>query len=244
MRIPRVFVPGPLTAATECALPETALRHVVRALRLQPGAELIVFDGNGGEYRASLSRVERNGAWVRLNRFDEREAESPLQLTLVQGISRGERMDYAIQKAVELGVHAIVPVFTERSVVQLKGERADKRQAHWQAVAQSACEQCGRNRVPQLHAPAAFSVWLNQWHGEGPALALDPLAPQALADLPAPRQPVTVLVGPEGGLTDEELAQAGERGFQGVRLGPRILRTETAAAAILTAAQVLWGDLR
>lgn len=244
MRIPRVHVPGPLAPDSECALPESAVRHVVRALRLQPGAPLVLFDGRGGEYRGTLARTERNGAWVRVETFVDREAESPLAITLVQGISRGERMDYAIQKAVELGVHAIVPVFTERSVVQLKGERADKRQAHWQAVAQSACEQCGRNRVPSLHAPLNYDAWLRSWGGEGQGLVLDPLARRALTELSAPTRGLTILVGPEGGLSDEELQRAAQRGFEGVRLGPRILRTETAAVAILAAAQVLWGDLR
>lgn len=228
----------------EYQLPEPAVRHVVRALRLQPGDLLTVFDGRGGEYDATLARSARNEAWVQVEMFREREAESALAITLVQGISRGERMDYAIQKAVELGVHTIVPVFNERSVVQLKGDRADRRQAHWQGVARSACEQCGRNRVPGLHMPVSFTEWLDTWNGGGQGLALSPTAQRCLAELPAPEQPITVLIGPEGGLTDNELHLACARGFDTVRLGPRVLRTETAAVAVLAALQTLWGDFR
>ncbi len=243
MRVTRVYVPELIQAGSELQLPDAAVRHVIRALRLQPGAELTLFDGRGGEYVARLMRTERNQAWVRVETHRQREAESPLEVTLVQGISRGERMDYAIQKAVELGVCAIAPVFTERSVVQLKGERADKRQSHWQGIAQSACEQCGRNRVPTLHAPIALNQWLQQWQGEL-GLTLSPVAQPALADLPFPKQPLAVLIGPEGGLTDAEVQFAQQRGFQAVRLGPRVLRTETAAVAVLAAIQTLWGDLR
>ncbi len=243
MRVTRIYVPKVVQTDTELQLPDTAVRHVIRSLRLQPGAELTLFDGRGGEYVARLVRTERSEAWVRVEAHRQREAESPLNVTLVQGISRGERMDYAIQKAVELGVCAIAPVFTERSVVQLKGERADKRQSHWQAIAQSACEQCGRNRVPILHAPIALNQWLRQWQGRL-GLTLSPGAQTALAELPFPEQPLAVLIGPEGGLTDAEVQFAQQRGFQAVRLGPRVLRTETAAVAVLAAIQTLWGDLR
>ena len=242
MRRTRVFIPEPLQIGTECRLPESAVRHVVRALRLQPGDLLTVFDGRGGEYDATLVRSARNEAWIQVETFREREAESALAITLIQGISRGERMDYAIQKAVELGVHSIVPVFNERSVVQLQGDRADRRQAHWQGVAQSACEQCGRNRVPELHMPMSFAEWLDTWNGRDQGLALSPTAQRCLAELPEPEQPITVLIGPEGGLTDKELRLACSRGFDTVRLGPRVLRTETAALAALAAMQTLWGD--
>lgn len=244
MRLTRIFVPESLQVGNEFPLPETAVRHVVRALRLQPGAALLVFDGRGGEYDARLARVGRNEAWVEVISFHDREAESPLRITLIQGISRGERMDYAIQKAVELGVHAIAPVFTERSVVQLKGERADRRQAHWQAVAQSACEQCGRNRIPDLHPPIAYGQWLEQWDGASQGLLLSPQAEQTLGALAPRQQPVSVLIGPEGGLTEAEEQNACGRGFTPVRLGPRTLRTETAAVAVLAAVQALWGDFR
>lgn len=244
MRSIRVFVPGPLQEGAEVALPESAVRHVVRALRLQPGAELIVFNGDGGEYEARLNRVERSGAWVAVGRFLDREAESPLYITLVQGISRGERMDYAIQKAVELGVNEIVPVFTERSVVQLKGDRAEKRQVHWQAVAQSACEQCGRNHVPRIQPPSGFAAWLAGWDRQDERMVLSPEGEHALSALPRPERPLTVLIGPEGGLDGHELELALGRGFRAIGLGPRILRTETAAVAVLAALQTLWGDFR
>lgn len=243
MRITRVFVPEPLQINQQVALPDAAVRHVVRALRLQPGDPLVVFDGRGGEYAAELVRAERNAAWVQTLAFHAREAESALEVTLVQGISRGERMDYAIQKAVELGVHHIVPVFTDRSVVQLKGERADKRQTHWQAVAASACEQCGRNRVPNLHRPESLANWLGSWNGDSKGLALSPAAPHSLTELTKPERPITILIGPEGGLTEDELQRAIGCGFSAVRLGPRVLRTETAAVAALAAMQILWGDL-
>lgn len=244
MRSTRVYVPGTLQPGSEIELPENAVRHAVRALRMHPGDALIAFSGEGGEYHARLTRIERNKAWVRIERFVEREAESPLAINLVQGISRGERMDYAIQKAVELGVREVVPVFTERSVVQLKGERADKRQQHWQSVAESACEQCGRNRVPLIHRPGDFATWLADWKRDDLRLVLSPDEERGLASLPEPGGPVTVLIGPEGGLTTQEVATAVAAGFIAVGLGPRVLRTETAAVAALAALQCVWGDFR
>ncbi|PWG61995.1 16S rRNA (uracil(1498)-N(3))-methyltransferase [Sediminicurvatus halobius] len=224
----------------ELALPAAALAHV-QARRLKPGAELALFDGRGGEYRAVLLALGRREAQVRVEAHDPREAESPLQLTLLQGVSKGERMDFAVQKAVELGVSRIVPVLTARSVVRLDDRRAGRRQRHWQAVAASACEQCGRNRVPAIATPAPLAAALAEGAGAC-GLVLDPGSETGVAALPA-RPAYTLLVGPEGGLAPEEIAEAARAGFTRLRLGPRVLRTETAAVAALATLQLRFGDL-
>jgi 16S rRNA (uracil1498-N3)-methyltransferase len=179
---------------------------------------------------------------VAIERHDPVERESPLPVTLVQALSSGERMDLTIQKAVELGVARIVPVESERCVVRLKGERAEKRVAHWRQVAISACEQCGRNRIPEVRMISPLEVWLAAEKNDALRWVLLPGAHTALRDLPRPQKPVELLVGPEGGLTDAEADAAQRAGYQPVRLGPRVLRTETAAPALLAALQALWGD--
>ncbi|MDX1653979.1 MAG: 16S rRNA (uracil(1498)-N(3))-methyltransferase [Candidatus Competibacteraceae bacterium] len=242
MRIPRLHLPGPLSAAAERDLEGPALHYLTRVLRLKPGAPLVVFDGRGGEYRAVLTRVERRRARLRLEDFDPREVESPLAVTLAQAVSRGERMDYTLQKAVELGVTAIQPLLTGRSVVNLAGERQARRLEHWQGVVVGACEQSGRNRIPELLAPRELEPWLGNFQGRG--LLLDPEAVGSLAQWPFSQEPLTLLIGPEGGFNPRELAAARGAGFQGVRLGPRVMRTETAGVAALAVLQALWGDLR
>lgn len=242
MRIPRIYTSQPLNPGQTISLEGSAANHVARVLRLKPGAVLTLFNGQGGEYPATLSETGKRSIEVRVQAHEARETESPLEITLAQGISRGERMDYAIQKAVELGVSHIVPVITERTQVTLKGERLEKKLGHWQGIAISACEQCGRNRVPEVASPVTLANWLPS-RVNGLSLVLDPLAVQGLPGLDRPDVPVNLLIGPEGGLTDAEIAQAGAAGFTGVRLGPRILRTETAAMATLSAIQLLWGDL-
>ncbi|NIP71701.1 MAG: 16S rRNA (uracil(1498)-N(3))-methyltransferase [Gammaproteobacteria bacterium] len=243
MRAPRIFTDRPLASGALVELDANPSHHLSRVLRMAPGGRVVIFDGRGGEYEAVLESADRRRVRLRVGRHDPREREAPLRLVLAQGVSRGERMDYTIQKAVELGVAEVVPLLSERSVVQLGGERAAKRQRHWRQVAISACEQCGRNRVPEVHAPAAFGQWLEARDGDCRALVMDPEGdPLSAAD--APRGPVTLLVGPEGGLTREESARARGAGFQSVRLGPRVLRTETAAIAMLAALQTLWGDFR
>lgn len=237
---PRFFVPLPLAAGLELDLPADAANHL-RVLRLQPGQRLSVFNGEGGEYAAELVLLERRRALVRLDQHRPREAESPLAITLLQGISKGERMDFTIQKAVELGVSAILPVFTERSVVQLNGERLEKREQHWRGVATAACEQCGRNRVPAILPAAPLpQAWALATADQ--RVVLDPLGDRRLRDIPAAGS-LALLIGPEGGLTEAEVAAAAERGFSRLRLGPRILRTETAGIAALAALQALHGDL-
>lgn len=227
------------------ALPSDAGKHVARVLRLKAGDALNVFDGLGAEYSAIVESVRGTEVSVCVGERLNEIRESPLSVTLAQGLSRGARMDYAIQKAVELGVTTIQPLATQRSVVRLDDNKAAKRLAHWQQVAASACEQSGRSRVPPVAALAELEPWLAKSDpGHGPRFVLDPSAPEGLGAQPAPgSQPVTLLIGPEGGLSDAELMLAEQHGFARVRLGPRVLRTETAAVAALTALQTLWGDL-
>jgi len=209
------------------------------------GGALVVFNGDGSEYEAVVSTVERRSASIKLGKTLDGDLESPLELVLVQGVSRGERMDYTIQKAVELGVNQIVPVNTERTVVNLKGDRQIRRQQHWQAVVNGACEQSGRNMVPEVTPIVPFQQWLEEsesGEGSGLKLVLHHRAETSLADLPRPEGPVTVLIGPEGGLAPEEISAAQSAGYLPLRLGPRVLRTETAALAALSVLQWLWGD--
>lgn len=218
-------------------------RHAVRVLRLPPGAPMVLFDGRGGEYPAHIERIERDRAIAVLGPWVEVERESPLAITLVQALQAGDKMDFTIQKAVELGVRHIVPVESRRSVLRLAGERAGKRVAHWQGVVASACEQCGRNQVPVVAPLEKLENWLARPAPGVMRLMLAPDAEQTLAAIP-PAQEVQLLIGAEGGLDPQEMIAAQSAGFQGVRMGPRILRTETAGLAALAAMQMLWGDLR
>lgn len=241
MRSSRFYAPGPYPHEAEFELPDAVFRHAVQVLRLRAGAQLQLFDGNGQAYLAELTEVGRRVARVRLLQALNSQVESPLTLTLMQGISRGERMDYAIQKAVELGVNHIIPVLTERCNVNLKQERADKRLAHWQGVVISACEQSGRNLLPILHDIIPFEAAVTAC--EDPCkLVLAPEATQRFTELPPQRQ-ATLLIGPEGGLGETELEFALQQGFTGLRFGPRILRTETASVAALAIVQANWGDI-
>lgn len=242
MRIPRIHLPGPLAEGAEHTLEGTAANHL-RVLRLRPGHELMIFDGTGTSYRAVLVALERRRGTVRLEAPVTEDAESPLRTTLVQGISKGDRMDWTIQKAVELGVQAIVPVITARSVVNTDPGRLRKKLGHWHGVAVSACEQCGRNVIPELREPRVLGEC---WAAlpEGPRLFLDPEGGERIRSLQPPEAAAcTLLVGPEGGLNGDEVAAARDHGFQPLRMGPRVLRTETAGVVGLTALQTLWGDL-
>lgn len=244
MREIRLYVPMPLASGAEVTLPPAAARHATGVLRLRAGAGLWLFDGDGGEYRAELTRVTRGEVRARVLEHRPVERESPLALTLVQGVSRGDRMDLTIQKSVELGVACIQPLLCERSVVRLDAERAAKRGVHWQAVAAGACEQSGRDRVPVVAPPLAFDDWLTSAPADGLRLTLSPAAGATLASLPPPAAPaVTLVVGPEGGLAPVESTALAAAGFQPLRLGPRVLRTETAALAAITALQLRFGDL-
>ncbi len=204
---------------------------------------MILFDGRGGEYLAHIQRIERDRVVAELGAWQDIERESRLSVTLVQAVQAGDKMDFTIQKAVELGVRDIVPVDSRRSVIRLSGERAGKRVAHWQGVAASACEQCGRNQVPNVAPLEKLENWLARPHGEGLRLLLAPDAEDTLAELP-PVGNIQLLIGAEGGLDPQEIIAAKQAGFQSIRLGPRVLRTETAGLAALAAMQVLWGDFR
>lgn len=216
------------------------LAHL-KARRVRTGEAVTLFNGSGGEYRARVSALEKRNALLAVDEHHDRETESPLRITLLQAISKGERMDYAVQKAVELGVAAIVPILTRHTVVRLEAERAAKRRSHWQQVAISACEQCGRNTVPSVHPPVQLDQALAEATGRRLLLAAE--GGGRLAETLAGVEAVTLLVGPEGGLHPEEEARATADGFVPVALGPRILRTETAAVAALAAIQAVAGDL-
>jgi 16S rRNA (uracil1498-N3)-methyltransferase len=237
----RLYFPEDIAPGSQYRLPEAQAHHVRRVLRLKAGAKVTVFNGEGDEYGAALVDVAPAGVTLRVEARLEIDRESRLRIVLAQAVSTGERMDYTIQKAVELGVAAIQPVVTSRSVVRLDCERAARRVAHWQAVAVAACEQCGRNRVPPVAALLSFPRWLAA--GGGPGVLLSPRGALRLSDLPQPQSPLTLLAGPEGGFTPVEQEAAERAGFAAVRLGPRVLRTETAAVAALAVMQALWGDL-
>ncbi len=241
MSAPRFYLNQALALGARFGLPPGPARHAARALRLMPDDAVTLFNGRGGEYAARIERINKDEVAVSITGFSPIERESRLQVMLAQGISSGERMDYTLQKAVELGVEAIQPIAAKRSVVKLAGERADKRIAHWQGVVASACEQCGRNRVPAVAAPLPLAHWLGQAGGRR-LLFLSPQAEARLADLPAPTAMDCLVAGPEGGFEPDEIAALHAAGAIPVRLGPRVLRTETAALAALAAMQTLWGD--
>ena len=245
MSSPRFYCPLPLVAGTNLCLPEGAARHAARVLRLRVGDAVTLFDGSGGDYGARIATLERERVSVDLLEWRAVECESPLSITLVQALQAGEKMDLTVQKAVELGVARIVPLVSRRSVVRLEGERAARRVEHWRGVAVSACEQCGRNRVPEVAALEGLAHWLTRAPAAGSLrLMLAPGSARSLATLapPALGQPIELLIGAEGGLAEEEMAQAALAGFIAIHLGPRILRTETAGLAALAALQCLWGD--
>jgi 16S rRNA (uracil1498-N3)-methyltransferase len=302
MRLTRVHVEGPLTSEAHQTIRGTAASHIARVLRLRVGDSLTLFDGNGGEYDATINGFGKDVVNVTVNEHRPTERESPLSITLAQGISRGERMDWVVQKATELGVAQIVPVLTERCVVRLDAKQAESKLRHWRGIVIAACEQCGRNRVPEVTIPMTFDEYLrsetssntaratfaaphiaesnagssseassnaaratsmasNPHFGVPPSqsestatlsvdctagayrLLLSPTGKLRIRDLTPTSGTVSVLIGPEGGLTELEHELAERAGFVGVRLGPRVLRTETAAIAALAAIQQQLGDL-
>jgi len=242
MRLTRVYLDAPLEAGGRVALTGSAARHLTRVLRLRPGQALTLFNGGGGEYAATIEAMHGEKVEVAVGEAQAIERESPLILTLAQGVSRGERMDLVVQKATELGASSIVPLLTERSVVRLSAPQAARKLEHWRAIAVSACEQSGRNRLPKVLSLLPLADFLGQ-AGSGSRLLLSPTGSTRLQDVPAPISSVTVLIGPEGGLAGAEQSAALAAGFTAVRLGPRILRTETAAIAALTVLQREFGDL-
>lgn len=241
VRGPRIYLAAELTAGGEVVLPEGPARHVARVLRLGPGAPLTLFDGLGNEARAVLVEAERKRVVAHIESVSQGQGESPLAVHLGQAISKGDRMDYAIQKAVELGVAAITPLYTEHGDVRLKGDREARKLAHWQAVAASACEQCGRATLPPVHPPMALADWLAK-RNEPLRLVLHPGTPGALERQDQPAT-AALLIGPEGGLSDAEVESAQAAGFAALTLGPRILRTETAPVVALTLLQDRFGGL-
>lgn len=242
MRTARIFVDQPLSRATNVIFDEGAARHVRQVLRLKRGAAVTLFNGQGGEFGATLLDVTRHAVKASVEAYVEVERESPLQIHLGQSLARGERMDIVIQKAVELGVTSITPLSTERSVVKLSAERISRRVTHWHSIAIHACQQCGRNRVPQINPVLDLPSWLQVTRSDV-RLLLSPRAKQSLNNMTTAGEVISLLVGPEGGLSEREEAIAAQDMFVPVRCGPRVLRTETASLAGLTAIQLKWGDL-
>lgn len=233
----------PLVIGQHTALSENAAAHAIRVMRLKTGDTLTLFCGDGFDYRCALTQVEKKLAQIEVLGRTEVQNESPLDIRLLQGISSGDRMDYTIQKAVELGVTAIYPLSTERSVTKLSGDRAEKRVEHWQGVAIAACEQSGRAVVPRVHAPLTLTQWLGQHETQATLnVLLNPVGAKQLRALEKPAGPIHLLIGPEGGLSPSEIALAGQHHFQSIVLGPRILRTETAALTAMASMQTVWGD--
>ena len=243
MGAPRFFARGALSGASvgdEIALPDDVAHHALRVLRLAPGDAITLFDGTGGEYAATLTRAVKREAWARIDRFDRSDRESPLAVTLVQAITASDTMDTIVRHAVELGAACVQPVISERSARFPSGVHGEKRLAHWRQVAVAACEQCGRNRIPSVADPVPLPHWLACPRA---GVVFDAQGQTGVSAL-APGAALDVLVGPEGGLTDREIEAAMRTGLRAVRLGPRVLRADTAALTALATANLLWGDFR
>lgn len=242
MRNPRIYQPTPFEIGHPLVLNDDAFGHLVRVLRLPVNTNITLFNGDGYNYDATITEISKKSATVLINNQQENNIESPLNIHLGQGISRGDKMDFTLQKSVELGVNTITPIFTERCGVKLNKERLAKKVEQWQKIVNSACEQCGRSVVPEVKQPISLNEWLNQ---ETSALKLNlhPKAQHSIMSLPIENQEVRLLIGPEGGLSDNEILLAGEAEFIDVLLGPRILRTETAALTAITSLQCRYGDL-
>ncbi|GAC1459642.1 MAG: 16S rRNA (uracil(1498)-N(3))-methyltransferase [Gemmatimonadaceae bacterium] len=243
MRLTRVYVDADLQTGQRLTLEGSAGNHVARVLRLRVGDTLTVFNGLGGDYAGTIEEIRRDTVLVSLLEHRDLERESPYRITLAQGISRGERMDWVVQKATELGVSRIEPIFTEHSVVQLDERQASKKVQHWRSIAIAACEQSGRNRVPEIAIPVGLFELLERNTVSGAAFLLSPGAPLRIADITDAGTGATLLIGPEGGLAAAEQEAARKSGFTAVRMGPRVLRTETAAVCALTLLQQKFGDL-
>ncbi|MCW0453389.1 16S rRNA (uracil(1498)-N(3))-methyltransferase [Xanthomonas sacchari] len=243
MRLTRCHVELPLHAGAELSLPEDVANHLLRVLRLREGDPCVLFNGDGRDYPAELLQAGKRNASVRIGAAQPVDNESPLAITLLQGVARGEKMDLILQKATELGVAAIVPVWAERTEVKLDAARVDKRVAHWRSVVIAACEQSGRARVPQLSAPLALADAARAAADSPCRLILDPQGEQRLRSLAIGGAAATIAIGPEGGWSPRDRATLEAAGFVGLRLGPRILRTETAGLAAIAALQAHHGDL-
>lgn len=243
MRVARLFVDPPLATGAQLELPERAAHHALRVLRLRAGDPLTLFDGRGGEYAGVIADLARNSLIVEVDAWQDIERESPLAVTLAQGISSAERMDLTVQKAVELGAAAIQPLATEKALVRLDAQRAESRLAHWRRIVISACEQCGRNRLPEVRAPVSVAELCAATQGLDARWLLAPEAPTRLRD--AARglsEKLVIAAGPEAGFSDAEAHALSAAGYTRVNLGPRILRTETAALAAIAALNAIAGD--
>jgi 16S rRNA (uracil1498-N3)-methyltransferase len=241
----RLFVSGALINGAEVEVDGDPARYLSKALRSRVGDPVTLFNGEGPEWPATISQISKSTVVLKLGNGFEANTESALKIHLVQCISRGDRMDFVVQKATELGVKRITPVLSQYGVVKLDNARAEKKREHWQKIAASACEQSGRTRLPLIDTP----ISLKNWFGNKPAsvdaeLILAPGAATPLASITAPETKVCVLIGPEGGFSEAEYKDAAVSGFEAVSLGPRVLRTESAAIATLAVLQSLWGDLR
>ena len=241
MRIPRIYTDTPLQAGAEAQLDDKAAHHIGRVLRMQPGQVLSLFNGDGQDYPALIASASKKNVTVQVEQPTANSSESALEIVLGQTLSKGDRMDYAVQKATEMGVTRIVPLSTERCDVRLKGDREDKRLSHWRSVAISAAEQCGRARVPDILPVMNITEWLEYSQRCDLRLVLHHRTEQSLDSLAKPNS-VALMIGPEGGLSADEIAQAEKSGFLPVALGPRVLRTETAPVAAIALCQWLWGD--
>lgn len=243
MKIKRVFLSQPLATGQSIQVTDETAHYIRTVLRLKQGTSLVVFNGEGGEYQATIAdTTQKKSLILKLGGFQPEDIESPLKTILAVGITRGERMDYAVQKSVELGVTRIVPLLTEYCVVKLNSSQAKRKQTHWQRIAEHACEQCGRTRVPSVEQPVTLSDWLQQPF-KGNKFLFQPDQSLILSQIEPVNQQVSLLIGPEGGFSDFEIARTIEADFQSVSLGPRILRAETAVVAALTSLQLIWGDL-
>lgn len=242
MSISRIYQATSLELHQSVRLDEKASHHLARVLRASVGDQVTLFNGRGGEFLATISHIDKKSIQVNVISFNPREVESPVQLTLAQGIARGEKMDFIIQKAVELGVATIIPLITERCNVRLDQEREEKRLQHWQAVAISACEQSGRNRIPDISPPRIYKEWLAGAKADL-RFVLSPHVENKLSEYPLSEQAsIILLIGPEGGLSDQEVTASVQHGFLPLNLGPRVLRTETATLAAITVLQTRFGD--
>ena len=242
MPFPRIHCDLRLGPGAQFALAPEAAQHIGKALRLKAGDAIVVFDGRGGEYEATIQRIDKERVEVKVGAWRDLDAESPLRIGLVQGLPEADKMDWIIQTSVELGVGWIQPIQCDRSVVRLSGERAARREAHWRRVAVAACEQSGRNRIPEVRPTLGFQSWIAV-PATMPRWMLQP-GGERIASKPAPAGPLELLIGPEGGLSERERGLADDRHCIPLSLGPRVLRTETAPLVALAAMHALWGDFR
>lgn len=242
MRIPRIYHPAPIQVDTTISLTQEASKHLLTVLRLKDEHPLILFNGDGNDYSATLNIASKKQVSAFVETQLSLSLESPLSIHLGQGISKGERMDFVLQKSVELGVTELTPLITERCPVKLSADRWEKKYQHWLKIVTSACEQCGRNVIPTLHPPLALHQWLGQSTRQT-RLTLHPEAEHRMAGIAPSPYGFRLLIGPEGGLSQSEIYQSSESGFSSATLGPRVLRTETAALAAITVLQSHFGDL-